>query len=710
MTRVSVDLNGTPGVLTETVAGAYWGLGWIHGFYRPMQTLLIATAGRGEMSQRLVSNDELVQMDALIHRHGIVEAGRRGVDQIPEPASAWLDAYLTGVSAGLRKAKLPWEYRLLATKIPPPDRASVVSSILISGFLGLAQSQERMERALVESVREGADPRLLETMFDPFLEGWQPSRFQELQLPSSLGSASNLLFPVGGSNAWALDGRWTNSGKPMLAGDPHLQISQTPGLFLETRAQVGTDYWLGATIPGLPGFAVGRNKHLAWAGTFGVADNVDFFIEEVANQQIRTSASSFEEPARRRVKLKRRFKRDLDIEFIDTPMGTLEGDLEIEGYRLSSKWSSSLRPWEAITSFLTLPTCQSSKEAERCLEKAHSLSLHFVTADTGNDVRLFHLGMLPERDHSGLYPVEAWRDPHPWTGRRHGLELPRERPEDGLVASANEARQFADGRVLSTLPQASYRLDRIESLLRERQDHGFDSMRAIQLDLYSLQAERLKDRFLKWLPNGPLRSALETWDHRYDAESHGAHGFELVYQAARHGLGKALGGEWFDEMIRTTELGSWWLRPIDRILSAPDFEKTPWAEAVMRAVSETHSERPEPWGQIQELYLPNPILDFLPGWTGFKRGPFPFEGGRATPCQAQLLPTGRGHSALGPAYRMVTDLAEHCIWTALPGGVSGNPLEDSSSKWLQEWLDGSYHRLAPPALDEAAVVVDVPSL
>ena len=26
MTRVSVDLNGTPGVLAETVAGAYWGL------------------------------------------------------------------------------------------------------------------------------------------------------------------------------------------------------------------------------------------------------------------------------------------------------------------------------------------------------------------------------------------------------------------------------------------------------------------------------------------------------------------------------------------------------------------------------------------------------------------------------------------------------------------------------------------------------------
>ena len=79
------------------------------------------------------------------------------------------------------------------------------------------------------------------------------------------------------------------------------------------------------------------------------------------------------------------------------------------------------------------------------------------------------------------------------------------------------------------------------------------------------------------------------------------------------GLGKALGGEWFDEMIRTTELGSWWLRPIDRILSAPDFEKTPWADAVMRAVSETHSERPEPWGQIQELLFTESYPG-LPTW------------------------------------------------------------------------------------------------
>ena len=101
MTRVSVDLNGTPGILAETVVEAYWGLGWVHGYYRPMQTLLIATAARGEMSHRLIANDDLLHMDAMIHRHGIVEAGRRGVDQLPEPVSDWVDAYLSGIAAPL---------------------------------------------------------------------------------------------------------------------------------------------------------------------------------------------------------------------------------------------------------------------------------------------------------------------------------------------------------------------------------------------------------------------------------------------------------------------------------------------------------------------------------------------------------------------------------------------------------------------------------
>ena len=197
--------------MSETVVGAYWGLGWLHGYYRPMQTLLLTTAARGEMSRRLVAKDDLVHMDALVHRHGIIEAGKRSVDQLPNPVASWVDAYLMGISSGLRKAPLPWEFRMLATKIPAPDRASLISSMLIAGFLGLAESQERMERALIESVREGADASLLEAMFSPHLSGWDPHVARDLSISEAVGSSNQLVFPVSGSNAWAVDSRWTNS-------------------------------------------------------------------------------------------------------------------------------------------------------------------------------------------------------------------------------------------------------------------------------------------------------------------------------------------------------------------------------------------------------------------------------------------------------------------------------------------------------------------
>ena len=160
-------------------------------------------------------------------------------------------------------------------------------------------------------------------------------------------------------------------------------------------------------------------------------------------------------------------------------------------------------------------------------------------------------------------------------------------------------------------------------------------------------------------------------------------------------------------MLDTTEIGSWWLRPIDRVLNSDSLEQSPWFGAVTRRVADIHNTSIERWGDVQELQMPNLLLDFLPRWTGFKKGPFPLEGGRATPRQGQLIPTRHGESALGPAYRMISDLAEDCIWTSLPGGISGNPLNDSSSKWLQEWLDGSYHRLAPPTLDEATLPFDI---
>ena len=47
---------------------------------------------------------------------------------------------------------------------------------------------------------------------------------------------------------------------------------------------------------------------------------------------------------------------------------------------------------------------------------------------------------------------------------------------------------------------------------------------------------------------------------------HGAHAFEICYQALRVALAPELGGQWYKDMLEQSELCNWWTRGIDSIL------------------------------------------------------------------------------------------------------------------------------------------------
>ena len=191
-------------------------------------------------------------------------------------------------------------------------------------------------------------------------------------------------------------------------------------------------------------------------------------------------------------------------------------------------------------------------------------------ADRSGDIQYAQAGYIPKRTGgwSGLYPVSALDGPT-WEGFYHGAGLPRMGDRKGFIVSANEARPADDGGVLSTLAQPNYRQARIRQMLEERSDHGFDTMRRIQLDTYSLQAERFLPLLLKSLPSGSLRRALEHWNLRYDVELRGAHAFEICYDALRMALAPELGGRWYQDMLKQSELCNWWTRGIDSLLLDP---------------------------------------------------------------------------------------------------------------------------------------------
>ena len=88
-----------------------------------------------------------------------------------------------------------------------------------------------------------------------------------------------------GSNLWAVSGRLTDSGRPLIANDKHLQLS-APGVWypigLAVQGPRGTTLRVvGDSFAGVPAVLGGYNQHLAWGSTNTLFDVTDTYQERL---------------------------------------------------------------------------------------------------------------------------------------------------------------------------------------------------------------------------------------------------------------------------------------------------------------------------------------------------------------------------------------------------------------------------------------------
>lgn len=640
--KIVYDTSGTPGILAQNVCDAYAGLGMLHARHRGLQATLLHCAARGLLSQTFVALKPLRQLDQLVRRLELMDKARADEHKLERSAGDWLDAYVQTFNETL-KIHRPGELRWLGISPPPIDRATILASLMLSAYLGLAEGQERMEIALVEALQAGADVNLLEKMFEPFLLGWDPNRLRRVHFVWSRPLASAL---SGGSNAWAISAQRSASGAPMLCADPHLQINQLPALFFEVRVCVADDYWLGASIPGLPGMALGRNRHVAWSGTFGCADNVDLVLDHVDRQT-----------------------------------------------RLSARWAGTECVADSLTAHLRLPLARSVAEAQQILRNARTFSLHFVLADRSGTIGSRYCGTIPNREEgeSGLYPIDSAKV---WKDYLSADSLPEQVGGDFIV-SANDPLTTATGKTLTTLAQPTYRRDRILSLLKARPFHDRKSAQQIQFDLVSNQALRLLPKFLPFLQEGLATHRLRLWNGDYGGDE-GLHVyFEALYRAAVRGLGESLGGSWFAKKTRDTEILTWWCAAIDRVLfELPTLQATQ-RKNIQQALAAVHLESVEVLKG--RTYTQNHLLFGELGnrFAGLSTRSV-LRGSIATVHQGNFVSSAHGTIAVGPAYRMICDLGSDDLWTTIPGGIDGDITSSSYRCWMSDWESGRYHCLRPP--------------
>jgi penicillin amidase len=434
---------------------------------------------------------------------------------------------------------------------------------------------------------------------------------------------------------------------------------------------------------------------------------VDFFIEDCRDGRVRRGDGFHDLDVRSEV-IRRRKHPDAEITIRENDLGVLEADPSSpvldDGFYLTRAWSGHRSGAAASLEAIRLvPHARTVAEAQRVVREV-TISCNWVLADRRGNIGYQQSGLLPERRHSGLYPVPAWRDDLVWRGT-----VPPERlltvvnPPDGIIATANNDLNSPDGPMAVNLPMGSYRFERIKTLLEGATRHDHESMMAIQLDLTSLQAESLMEIWRPLLPDSLAGRLLARWDLRYDIGSRGATLFEAAYlEVLRRVCGdRIFGRDAWNSLVEGTAILADYYHLFDRILMSED--PYWWGDAgrepVLRAILDDVLGTLDPfdampWGRRRRVAMTNIFFDGrLPRWLGFDRGPVELPGNRATVVQGGLFTAHGRTTTFAPSWRFITDLGSDEIFTVLAGGPSGRRFSRWYASDVARWLRGEYKKI-----------------
>jgi penicillin G amidase len=514
--RIERDRHGIPTIRAESSEDAMFGLGFAHAQDRLWQLETHRRIGAGRLAEAF--GPPALESDRFLRSLGVRRAAAAQWANASAPVRTALNAYAAGVNAFVAQAMRarPPEFVLLGLQPEPwTPEDSLAWAIMMAWDLGGNWRSEllRMRLALRMPVQR------INELLPPY-PGQRPpptadyaALFRGLRLDARLGEQALLWAPESdvegsGSNNWVLHGTHTESGKPLLANDPHLKLS-APALWYVARIEAPGLRVAGATMPGLPAVVLGQNEHLAWGYTNTAPDVQDLYIERIkpddpTQYQTPRGWASFETHAQT---IKVKGQPDVAFTARSTRHGPvvsdagvadgLTGPKERPAFVLALRWTALDPDPGSLEASLLLNRATSVAELVRGSEKIVAPMQNIVVADALGHIAMVAAGRVPLRgpdnDLLGLVPVPGWDTRYDWQGFLEPALTPREfDPPRGWIATANQRIHAPDyAHYLTSEWTAPYRQQRIEQLLAARPRHDMESLRAIQADVLSLAARRL---------------------------------------------------------------------------------------------------------------------------------------------------------------------------------------------------------------------------
>ncbi|MFS8979002.1 penicillin acylase family protein [Cupriavidus necator] len=763
------DGHGVPHIRAASKADAWFALGYVHAQDRLWQMQMNKRVVAGRLAEIL--GPSALDNDRFLRTLGVRRNAEAILAQTPPETRAALQAYADGVNAWIdhRKGPLPPEFLLLRTQPEHWEPADTLGwQTMMAWDLGGNWTQETLRMRLAQVLPVARISELLA----PY-PGEQPVRTMDYgHLYQQLAPLANAMASVGdkappgyvegmGSNNWVVSGAHTQSGKPLLANDPHLGL-QAPALWYFARMTApGLDV-AGATLPGIPVVVLGHNARIAWGLTNTAPDVQDLYIERLrpgsdSEYQTPDGWAAFET---RTETIRVKGAPDVTLKVRATRHGPVISDVaeavtSAAGplgarYVVAFQWTA-LRPDDrTFQAGIRMNEARDWASFTAALRDFHSPQQSIVYADVDGNIGFFAPGRVPLRradnDLKGLAPAPGWDARYDWTGFIPFEALPqRYNPKDGVIVTANQRIVAPDYPYFITSEwTVPYRFDRIRSLLAATPKHTLDSFALIQKDVVSLAVRDVLPLLLaapvsrdgaRPERERALLDALRKWDGTMDA----GRAEPLVVTAWLRELSRRLFEEKVGEPIFVRlwdqrnvqqptlnilrdpgKLGAFWCdRPHTRPAeSCDDAIADAWSQAMADLSrrygddparwrwGEAHTARSEhkPFGKVAYL---SPLFNLRVPTGG---DTYTVNVGRHN-LRDDKAPFENTHAA---SVRALYDLAELEASRFMDStGQSGNALLPRYRDWTAKWAAVEYVTIPPvaakPGKDEADTVVLAPA-
>ena len=556
--EISREANGIPHIQAANEADAYFGLGFAHAQDRLWQMEMNRRIAAGRTAEIL--GEKAVDVDRFLRTLGV----RRNAAEIWQRAApqtrSMVEAYTRGVNAYLttRKGLLPPEF--LITQAPAPEPWSPVDSVawttMMAWSLAGNWSNELTRFHLALKTQLSTDeinqftwqypnektPNTLD--FAAFYRGLGALKTSGLADQAGALVAHAPMKPEEGmgSNNWVLGGSRSETGKPLLANDPHLTL-EAPALwyFAHLSTKDGALNAIGATLPGVPGVVLGRNQHIAWGWTNTNPDVADFFIERVkaddaTQYQTPTGWAKFE-TYEEIIRVKA--KPDVPLTVRRTRHGpVLSGQfpealkhantLAPGGYVLAFAWTMIQPEDRTINAVTTMSRAKDWTSFKEALRDFGGPMQNMVYADVAGNIGMIIPGRVPvrakENDLRGVAPAPGWDAKYDWQGF-----IPFEalysvyNPANATIATANEKTVPDDyAHYITSEWFPPFRTRRIQELLAEKPKHSLASFARMHADVRSLWIVDVLPYLKKTNPKRDDAKAalalIAAWDGTMDKE------------------------------------------------------------------------------------------------------------------------------------------------------------------------------------------------